>query len=432
MNFEKTEDKLLNETLYKGVHKSGLTVYLLPKREHSKSYAAFATRYGSIDCEFIVPGEGEYTKIPDGVAHFLEHKLFEQPDGSNAFDAYSMTGANANAFTSFNSTVYLYSCTDKFYENLEILLDFVSNPYFTKENVDKEQGIIGQEIRMYDDDPGWRVFFNMLDCLYVNHPIKKDIAGTVETIAEIDKDLLYKCYNTFYNPTNMILFVCGDVECDRVEELVDKHISANPNSEIIRQIINEPDTINKPYKEQKLSISTPIFQIGFKDTDVGYGGSKLLKKEIITSILTEILFGEGSDLYNKLYSDGLINDSFDYDYEGEESYGFTSLNGESPNPDKVLDTVLDTIERLTVSEEEFNRAKRVELAGYLRMWNSVEGLSNTMVSDLFKGINIFEYSAIMDSITLNDIKARFNEHFTRKNCVLSVVRPYDDKKGEVQ
>lgn len=428
MNFEKIEDNLLNEVLYKGVHKSGLTVYVLPKKEHSKSYAAFATRYGSIDYKFITPGENEYTEIPDGVAHFLEHKLFEQPDGSNAFDAYSMTGANANAFTSFNSTVYLYSCTDKFYENLEILLDFVSNPYFTKENVDKEQGIIGQEIRMYDDDPGWRVFFNMLDCMYVNHPIKKDIAGTVESIAQIDKDLLFKCYNTFYNPTNMILFTCGDVDCDEVSKLVDKHITASPNSEIKRFETEEPKRVNKPYKEQKLSISTPIFQIGFKDTDVGFDGTELLKKEIITSLLIEILLGEGSDLYNKLYSEGLINDSFDCDFEAEPGYGFSSLGGESPDPEKVQQIVLDTFENLEITEEEFERAKKVEIARYLRMWNSVEGLSNTMVSDLFKNINIFEYSSIIKDITLRDVQHRFKEHFSRQNCVLSVIRPYENKE----
>ena len=428
MKFEKIEDNLLNEVLYKGVHKSGLTVYVLPKKEHSKSYAAFATRYGSIDYKFITPGENEYTEIPDGVAHFLEHKLFEQPDGSNAFDAYSMTGANANAFTSFNSTVYLYSCTDKFYENLEILLDFVSNPYFTKENVDKEQGIIGQEIRMYDDDPGWRVFFNMLDCMYVNHPIKKDIAGTVESIAQIDKDLLFKCYNTFYNPTNMILFTCGDVDCDEVSKLVDKHITASPNSEIKRFEIEEPKSVNKPYKEQKLSISTPIFQMGFKDTDVGFDGSELLKKEIITSLLIEILLGEGSDLYNKLYSEGLINDSFDCDFEAEPGYGFSSLGGESPDPEKVQQIVLDTFENLEITEEEFERAKKVEIARYLRMWNSVEGLSNTMVSDLFKNINIFEYSSIIKDITLRDVQHRFKEHFSRQNCVLSVIRPYENKE----
>ena len=428
MNFEKLTDNLLGETLYKGVHQSGLTVYVLPKKEHSKSYAAFATHYGSNDYRFIIPGEKEYTEITDGVAHFLEHKLFEQPDGSNAFDSYSLTGANANAFTSFNSTVYLYSCTDKFYENLEILLDFVSNPYFTKENVEKEQGIIGQEIRMYDDDPGWRVFFNMLGCLYVNHPVKKDIAGTVESIAKIDKDLLYKCYNTFYNPTNMILFMCGDVDCKRAEELVDKYVTASPNGEITLFMPDEPKEVCKHYSEQYLSVSTPIFQIGFKDTDVGYGGKRLLKKDIMTSIIIEALLGDGSDLYNRLYDSGLITDSFDCDYDGEISYGYTAIGGESNYPEKVRDIILETFDNLKITEEEFERAKRVEIARYLRMWNSVEGVSNVMVSALFKDIDMFEYSKIVAGLTLSDVQERFESHFTRDNCVLSVIRPFENNK----
>lgn len=429
MNFEKFEDKRIQEILYKGIHKSGLTVYVLPKTQHSKSYAAFATRYGSVDCKFVIPGENEYTTIPDGVAHFLEHKLFEQPDGSNAFDSYSLTGANANAFTSFNSTVYLYSCTDKFYENLAILLDFVENPYFTDENVAKEQGIIGQEIRMYEDDPGWRVFFNMLDCLYVNHPIKKDIAGTVESISEISKELLYKCYNTFYNPSNMVLFVCGNVDCEKVSELLDKYVKKTPSGEIKRFSEKEPDEVNKPYKEQKLSVCVPIFQIGFKDTDVGYDGDRLLKKEIETSLLLEILLGEGSDLYSELYSKNLINDSFDYEYEYEVDYAFSSLGGESQNPDEVQRIILDNFEGRKITEEELLRAKKVETAKYLRMYNSVEGLSNSLVSDIFKNINSFCYMPIMNSITLSDINKRFKEHFSRKNCVLSVVKPYE-KEGE--
>ena len=223
----------------------------------------------------------------------------------------------------------------------------------------------------------------------------------------------------------MILFTCGNVDCEKVAELVEKYVNASPNTEIKRYLPEEPKTINKKYKEQKLSISTPLFQIGFKDTDVGYGGAKLLKKEIITSILLEILTGEGSDLYNKMYTEGIINDSFDSDYEGEISYGFASFSGESNDPDKVLSTILDAFSKVYFTEEEFERIKKVEIARYLRMWNSVEGVSNTMVSDLFKSINIFEYSDIVKDITLNDIKLRFKELFDEKNCVMSVIKPYE-------
>ena len=326
------------------------------------------------------------------------------------------------------STVYLFSSTDRFYENLEILLDFVTTPYFTKENVDKEQGIIGQEIRMYDDDPGWRVFFNMLDCLYQNHPVRKDIAGTVESIARIDKDVLYKCYNTFYNPSNMILFTCGNVDPDAVSKLVDRYVTAAPNGPIKRIQPEEPAAVNKPYCEQRLSVSSPLFSIGFKDPDVGYDGTPLLKKLLTTSILLEMLFGESSGLYNQLYDSGLINDSFDTDCECEKSYGFSALSGESQDPEKLQRVILDELERTELSEEAFLRAKKVEQGRFLRLWNSVDTLSNSMVSYLFKNIDIFDFPEVCAGITFQDVQTRLAQHFTRENCVLSVIRPFEGKE----
>ena len=424
MVFEKIYNKTLNETLYKGRHKSGLTIYVLPKKEHSKSYAMFATHYGSIDSEFIVPGEATITTVPDGIAHFLEHKLFEQPGGGNAFDEYSKTGASANAFTSFNTTAYLFSCTDKFYENLEILLGFVGQPYFTDENVQKEQGIIGQEIRMYDDDPNWRVFFNMLEALYVNHPVRKDIAGTVETIAEINKDILYKCYNTFYNPSNMILFTCGDVDPEMVEEVADKHIKANEQAEIGRFYKTEPERINKAKVEQNLSVATPLFLLGFKDTDVGYEGEMLLKKDITTSILLDMLAGKSSEMYNELYEQGLINDSFSASYEGERDYGFSAMGGESPNPELVQEIILKGLASANLTEQEFQRCKKVQKGQFLRMFNSVDRLSHSFVTNLFKGIDLFNFLDVCDSVTLQDVQSRLQRHLTSENAAISVIKPY--------
>ena len=424
MEIEKIYNETLGETLYKHVHKSGLTIYALPKKNHTKSYAAFATKYGSLITEFKSEGDEEITKIPDGVAHFLEHKLFEQPDGTDAFLQYSKTGANANAFTSFNNTVYLYSCTDKFYENLEILLGFVSRPYFTEENIKKEQGIIGQEIRMYDDDPSWRVFFNMLDAMYVNFPIKKDIAGTVESIAEINRDVLYKCYNTFYNPGNMILFTCGNVDIEKVAAVADKYVQKSNSGDVKCFFPYEPDNINKSTVTQKLSVSQPLFAVGFKDNDTGYDGGQLLKKEIVTSILLEMIAGEGSPLYNRLYDSGLINESFGTEYEGEPNYGFSSFIGESPDPYKVRDEILKEFSGCELKEEDFARAKKVEYGNFLRMWNSVENLSNTMIADLFKNINIFEFKKICGEITFEDVNKRFASHYKAENCVLSVIEPY--------
>ena len=432
MNFTKINDSTLNETYYKGVHDSGLTVYVMPKPEFSKSYAAFATHYGSIDSEFVPIGQTDKITVPDGIAHFLEHKLFEQPDGTDAFVEYGRTGASANAFTSSNVTVYLYSSTDKYYENLEILLNFVSTPHFTKQSIEKEQGIIAQEIKMYDDDPNWSVYFNMLDALYVNHPIKKDIAGTVESISDISEEILYKCYNTFYNPANMILFTCGSVDTDEVAKIADKFIIASADAiasekggeNIKRFYPDEPKIINKPYTEQKLSVATPLFNIGFKDTDVGYDGDGLLKKELVSSILLEMLAGEASELYNTLYDEGLINDCFGCSCEFEKDYGFSCIAGESAEPKTVRERILDYFDNVTLDVTHFERCKKVELGKFMRMWNSVENLSNTMISFILKNIDVFKYNEICDSITFDDVQQRFRQHFTRDNCVLSVITPY--------
>ena len=216
MKLNKKTNSLTGETLYYGTHSSGLDIYIMPKEGYSGSYAIFGTKYGSVDSKFIVPGEKEVTEVPDGIAHYLEHKMFDQPDGSNVFDKFSRYGGNANAFTSFNITAYLFSATSNVEENLKALLDYVQSPYFTEESVQKEQGIIGQEIRMYDDSGDWKLFFNFIGCLYNDNPVKKEIAGTVESISEITADYLYKCYNTFYNLSNMAIVVAGNVDAEKI------------------------------------------------------------------------------------------------------------------------------------------------------------------------------------------------------------------------
>ena len=291
------------EELFYTKHKSGLDIYIIPKKNYSKSYAIFGTKYGSVDSEFVVPGETEMTSVPDGIAHYLEHKMFDQPDGSNVFDKFSKYGGNANAFTSFNMTAYLFSATANFKENLETLLDYVQSPYFTEESVQKEQGIIGQEIRMYDDNGGWKLFFNLINCLYREHPVKKEIAGTIESISHITADYLYKCYNTFYNLSNMALVIIGDIDTSETLKTIERAIKkVEPFTEEIKKVYpNEPDEIAQSYSEQSLSVAMPLFMIGFKDTDTGFDGEKLLKKEIEVEILMKMLFGKSSRIYKKLY-----------------------------------------------------------------------------------------------------------------------------------
>ncbi len=428
LNFNKRENPYTGEVLYSAKHESGLGVYIIPKQEYSGTYAIFGTRYGSVDSEFVVPGETEAITVPDGIAHYLEHKMFDQPDGSNVFDKFSEYGGNANAFTSFNITAYLVSSTANFEENLATLLDYVQSPYYTDETVAKEQGIIGQEIRMYDDNPGWKLFFNFINCLYKAHPVKKEIAGTVESISEITADYLYKCYNTFYNLSNMSLVITGKVDVESAAKVIEAGIKNNePFTEPIKKIYpDEPKEIATPYIEKAMAISSPMFMMGFKDNDVNLTGDELLKKDIEIRILMRMLFAKGSDIYKKLYDENLINSTFSLDYTLQPDYGFTSLDGESKDPKKVYDTILAELRKVHkdgLCEADYERAKKVIWGRYIRTHNDIEDLATTFMQYLFMGVDYFNYRDVYNSVTFTDIKNRFDNHFTAQNSALSVVKP---------
>lgn len=428
MELNYTKNSVTGEEMYYGTHSSGLGIYIIPKKGYSKTYAIFGTRYGSVDSKFVVPGEKELTEVPDGIAHYLEHKMFDQSDGSNVFDKFSKYGGNANAFTSFNMTAYLFSATANIEENLETLMDYVQSPYFTEESVQKEQGIIGQEIRMYDDNGGWKLFFNFLNCLYQNHPVKKEIAGTVESISHITADYLYKCYNTFYNLSNMSIVVVGNVDAARIAQVIEKGVKKNePFGEEIKKVYpEEPKEIAKNYAEQKLSVAMPLFMLGFKDTDTGYGGERLLKKSIEINILLKMLFGKSSKLYKDLYEKGLINNSFSLEYTMQPDYGYSSIDGESSDPKTVYDAVINEVERVRkegLSREDFERIKKVMWGQYIRSQNDVEDYAVTFMQHLFMGIDYFNYYDVYKTVTFEDVKNRFDEHFVKERSALSVVNP---------
>ncbi len=425
----------LNERMLYATHRSGLRVYVFPKKGFSKYYAIYGTEYGSIDREFVVPGENEKTVVPDGIAHFLEHKMFEQPDGSNAFDSFALTGASSNAFTSFNMTAYLYSCTDRFYDNLDILIDFVNSPYFTDENVSKEMGIIGQEIKMYNDDPEWRVFFNALRLMFSDNPVKIDIAGTVESISKIDKNILYKCYKTFYNPGNMILVLVGDVDIEEALDHIDKHLNNVQNfGEIEHPKIREPLERVKEILAERMAISQPMFDIGFKDITPFTTGEELARREVATEIILDALFGKSSTFYTALYSEGLIDGSFDVETELEKRYGFSLIGGESKDPEAVYGKVKERIKQAQndgIDKSDIERSKKVLKASEIKLFNYIEGVGNNYIKMLFKGINPFEYGKIIDSVDYDDIMGRLSDHFDVDNCVLSVILPLNSEgKGE--
>jgi predicted Zn-dependent peptidase len=426
MEFKTIEYEKMNEKVHIYEHKSGLKAFVIPKKGYYKKYATFSTHYGSINNEFVIPGETEAIRVPDGIAHFLEHKLFEQKDGS-VMDKFAELGSNPNAYTSFSQTVYLFSCTDKFEENFELLLDFVQNPFITEESVEKEKGIIGQEIKMYEDDAGWRSFFNLLGAFYKNNPVKIDIAGSVESISKINRDILYKCYKTFYHPSNMVILVVGDVEAEKVFMQLEERINVLESRPEIKRIFPEEiKTINKNYAEQKLAVSTPLFQMGFRDNKLDVKGIECLKHEVAMKLLLEMIMGRSSKLYSQLYNEGLINTTFEFDYTIEENYAFSMFGGESKDPVKVKEKITGEIKELMNKGLDKNNYKRILKAvtgKFLRQLNSVERISHTFISVYFKGASIFDYFEVYDKITFEYVNEIFHEHFNLDNLALSVVNP---------
>ncbi len=427
MDIKKISNTALDEEMQYAVHKSGLRVYVFPKKGFSKYYAIYGTDYGSLNQTFTVPGEDKDITVPDGIAHYLEHKMFEEEDGSDAFEKFALTGASSNAYTSFDLTAYLFSCTDKFYENLDILLEFVNHPHFTEENVAKEQGIIGQEIKMYDDDPEWRVFFNSLKAMFHNNPVKIDIAGTVESISHITPEILYKCYNTFYNPANMLLVLVGDIDINEAMKYVDKHISPERNLGKVKcPEVAEPKERVQEYIEQKLSVSQPMFRAAFKDNMPYMTGDELLKKEIATEIILEAVFGRSSDFYLDLYEKGLIDSTFGTETDIEHEYGFTLIGGESKAPEEVykeIKKVLDKCANDGIDKATAERAKKVLISRDISLFNNVEAMGNAFIRQLKNNQNPLNYKNAVQSVTYEDIMNRLAEHFDTSNSVLSVVRP---------
>ncbi|MED4728095.1 pitrilysin family protein [Aneurinibacillus migulanus] len=415
----------LNETLYHEQLDNGLEVYILPKSGFSKTYATFTTRYGSIDNEFQAPGK-ERLKVPDGIAHFLEHKMFEEEEG-DVFAEFAAHGASANAFTSFDRTAYLFSSTQDVERNVETLLNFVQKPYFTDENVEKEKGIIGQEIRMYDDDADWRVYFGLIANYYHNHPVKIDIAGTVESISKITKDLLYECYETFYHPSNMLLFIVGAVEPEKMMELVRKNQAKkayDKQAPIERFYPDEPTTVARQRSIVHLPVGIPKCLFGFKDKQVGLTGEELLKREVATEILLDILFSPSSDLYQKLYDAGLINSGFGADYSGEPQYGFSIIGGDTKDPDALIsmvNTELKNVLTQGLDEEAFTLSKKKKTGEFLRALNSVEFIANSFTKYRFGDTDLFARADILEAMTLEDVSARLKDHIDFSQFSVSIV-----------
>ena len=423
MNITEIKSKRAGDSYYKINHPSGLTVYVYPKEGYNSAYAIFGTRYGSINTCFSVDN-GEKITVPDGIAHYLEHKLFESEDG-DAFVRYAKTGANANAYTSFEKTCYLFSCTDKFDESLEILLDFVQDPYFTAQTVAKEQGIIGQEIKMYDDSPDWRVMFNMLEAMYKNHPVRIDIAGTVESIAQITAEKLYDIYNVFYNLNNMVLCVSGNVTVEQVLKTADKMLKPSEKHKIHNYFEDEPYEICEPYVEQSFPVSMPIFNFGFKEK----ADSLLDERQTAqTEILLSMIASQTSTLYRNLMDANLINSSFSYEGPG---YCSVIFGGESRAPKQAAEMIKQYISKIKkegLDKNDFVTAKKAVYGDIVSSLNSVDSIANTIADYHFNGNELFSYIDAIAETTFDDVCKRLNEMLDVNNCTLSVVKQLENEE----
>lgn len=409
-------------------HKSALSVFLIP-REKGESFALFGTKYGAMDHTFSV--DGKEITVPDGIAHFLEHKLFENEDKTDTFSRFAAHSASANAFTSNELTAYLFSATENCHESLEVLLDFVTHPYFTPETVAKEQGIIGQEIRMYEDDPDYQLYFGLLTCLYQKHPINIDIAGTVESIAKITDKTLYDCYNTFYHLENMALVLVGTFEEDEVEKVCDKVLpEASRPFALKRTPPEEPRELARTDITRHFPVSMEQFAIGLKETELGGEPDAFLKRVAAQEVALSIYFSRTSAFFNDLYEKGVLSEVFSSAYQFLDSCAFTIFQGESDEAEKVADAVKETIRKARnakISDEDLECARRAVYGTAVQSLNSPSDVATQFLSFHFLGLDLLRYADAVATLTKEDVLERIS-HWDETLVAASFIKPTE--KGD--
>ena len=425
MHPDVVEYKKADAKYYSIRHASGIIVYYYPMPGKSKSAAMIATKFGSINREFKKYKSDEWMTVPDGIAHFLEHKLFEGEKG-NAFDYYARTGAKANAYTSNDRTAYYFIASDNFYESLDILLRFIKHPYFTPENVEKEKGIIGQEIRMYDDEPSWQGYISLVQSLYHNNPVRVDIAGTVETIADITDQTLYDCYNVFYNNANLTLCIAGDLDIDKILQVCDKQLEFEASDTIVQKFPAEPESVLREYCEKEMDVSKTQFFIGIKDNMSQCEGDAWAKHTLCVKILISVMFGESSEFFKELYRDGVLNPEFSVDYEGGVGFGFLLFAGESDTPETVLQKIRQICKDFTpdmIDENKFRRARNSLYGGMIRSLDNAESVVNKFVACRLMNGDIFTQLRVLENITPEDVALTAAELLDESKISLSVIKP---------
>lgn len=423
----------LKETLYHEKLENGLEVYVLPKSGFSKTYVTFTTKYGSIDNHFIPPGKEEVL-VPDGIAHFLEHKMFEKEDG-DVFQKFSEAGASANAFTSFTRTSYLFSATDNIFTHTQTLLDFVQIPYFTEATVNKEKGIIAQEITMYDDMPDWRLYFGTIENMYHDHPVKIDIAGTVESIQDITAEHLYTCHETFYHPSNMVLFAVGAVDPQAFIELVKdnqqkKQFQDKPD--VIHLVPSEPDTVATPYREMSMDVVQPKVLFGIKAPVHHLAGEEMLRYELAMQTILDSVFGRSSAFFESTYEQGLIDESYSADFSLENTYGFSMIGSDTDRPEELIAAIKQQLatpfEDYTSLQQQLERAKKRKIGMFLRSLNSIEYIANQFTRYRFNDMELFQVLPVVETLTMDDLKKVYKQLQVETAQTQFVIRPTNGTK----
>ena len=400
--------ELIDEKVYEHKLDNGLKLFIIPKPGFQKTFVTYTTQFGSLDNHFKPIGSQKFVKVPDGVAHFLEHKLFEKEE-EDLFTAFAEENAQANAFTSFDRTSYLFSATSHIESNIKRLLSMAETPYFTEETVNKEKGIIAEEIKMYQEQPGYKLIFNTLRAMYSKHPIRVDIAGSVDSIYDITKDDLYLCYETFYHPSNMVLFVVGDVDPQSIVDLVEEHEAKRnktDQSKIERAQFNEPKEINQKFVSEKMKLQSPRLMLGFKNEPLKESPEKFVQRDLEMTFFYELVFGEETDFYQKLLNKDLIDETFGYQFVLEPSYSFSIISSATQQPDELKNLIMSELNKYRgqiTDQEAFDLLKKQFIGEFISSLNSPEYIANQYAKLYFEGVSVFDMLDIVENITLESV-----------------------------
>ena len=427
---EKTYYPALGETVWHKKLSNGLSIYVDEKPEYGKQFAFFATNYGGMNLRFRTE-DGHWQDTPAGVAHFLEHKMFDTEDG-NALQILAVNGAENNAFTSSSITGYYFEGTRNFEENLETLLSFVSIPYFTKESVDKEQGIIAQEIRMGEDNPDIAIYYMLMEALYHHHPVRVKVIGSEQSIAQITAETLYRCHSAFYRPCNMVLCVAGNVDPEAVERIALQVLPADGGSRAEQDFgQTEPEDVCCARLERAMEVSAPQFQIGFKGDAPEEG--KSLYQRFLAELVCDVLFSSSAPLYTKLYEEGLINNTFDSAYESVPGCAFLAVGGESRDPETVLERIMEEVERVAregIDPALWERLKKAAYGSTVRRLNSMEDTCIELAMSHFDGEEYLRFTDIYQQIERTDGEALIRRWCTEARTAMVVIRPNVQTENE--